>query len=271
MEVPRVKIVVAYAMKGGLGDVGKFAVIRAMMEKEKRTSSQNVEVHVLAMCDEVVEGFSGQNEKGDRAGEGLLEVEDVEKDRARLVQALSKVSALVRVDVRAGDKAREVVEHVVDGASAVVACLGNRQGPLGEGMGLWVADGVDMVRKAMEKMHVKRLVVLSSMGIGEDELPFGPIKVLWWFLLRTILRKVHRDLQEMEKLVQGSDLDYLIVRPVGLTPTVHYRSAYHILPSEEGGVPHIEVSKEDVGEFMIREALEPQRHRTAVTICHLKE
>ena len=119
----------------------------------------------------------------------------------------------------------------------------------------------------MQQKGVKRLVQLSSMGIGDDKVQYGFIKGLWWTLLRTLLRSAHHDLITAEKIVTDADpsLDYLLVRPMGLTPSEPPRGSWGVLHKERGYLP-ASVAKSDVALFMLEQATNPTLIQTAVTV-----
>ena len=70
------------------------------------------------------------------------------------------------------------------------------------------------------------------------------------------MRKARKDLQGMEKLYHESDLDYLIVKPVGIGEDVLPVGKYYLQePDEEcvGG----NMAKMDAARFIIDEAINP--------------
>lgn len=111
--------------------------------------------------------------------------------------------------------ARAKLEALVDGCSAIVSCLGNRQ-PF---EARWIAKGTALALEAARAKQVPRFVALNSFGIGNDWLPRqGFIPKLWSCLLATHLRGARRDLESQERLLTASDLDFLVFKPTGLTP-----------------------------------------------------
>ena len=78
--------------------------------------------------------------------------------------------------------------------------------------------GARQIVDAMQQANVSRLVVLSSMGIGDDYLPTNCMKCFWGCLLTCVWPSTRRDLEQMEAIVTESDLDYLLVRPMGVDP-----------------------------------------------------
>ncbi len=125
------------------------------------------------------------------------------------------------------------------------------------------------------------------MGIGDDLLQLSFIKVLWWTMLRTMLRAKLKDLSEAEAVVMQEQprrvgdadndathheaLDYLVVRAMGLTPSEPARGSVALLRAhdyENGrrGKLGSSVAKDDVAAFMLQEAITPTLSRTVVTV-----
>ena len=70
------------------------------------------------------------------------------------------------------------------------------------------------------------------------------------------MRKARKDLQGMEKLYSESDLDYLIVKPVGIGEDVLPVGKYYLQEPEEEAVGG-GMAKMDVARFMVDEAINP--------------
>ena len=70
------------------------------------------------------------------------------------------------------------------------------------------------------------------------------------------MRKARKDLQGMEKLYYESDLDYLIVQPVGIGEDVLPVGKYYLQEKDEAAVGG-NMAKMDVARFMVDEAINP--------------
>mmetsp|Transcript_45950 Transcript_45950/g.71991 ORF Transcript_45950/g.71991 Transcript_45950/m.71991 type:complete len:248 (-) Transcript_45950:432-1175(-) len=234
------------ALSSGMGDVGKFAVMHAV---QKGISVRPVALTWSTNYDEAV---------------GLdVDVADKAVDGKERVKSVLQGLDYVKLDMaHAGAKGK--LEEVFTGVDGVVACLGSRQ----PGQERWCHPGAEKVSEAMKAKGIKRLVVLSSMGIGDDYLPLGAMKLFWGFLLRTLVRSSFNDLNGMEDLIANKSphLDYVIVRPMGLTPTEPAKGKSDILQKRGDGNLAISISKEDVAEFMLQECSKPTLHNQAVTI-----
>lgn len=150
----------------------------------------------------------------------------------------------------------EDVFNAVSGAEAVIVSLGSTaNNPDGV-----VAKGTANVVDAMQKAGVARLIVVTSLGVGEskDQVPF-----FFKALMATALRKTMQDKEAQEKLVKASGLDWTIVRPGGLTDgprTGQYR--YGLDPKLVAG----QVSRADVAEFVLKQLTDTQFLRKAPAI-----
>jgi putative NADH-flavin reductase len=102
------------------------------------------------------------------------------------------------------------VAKAVAGAAVVIVSLGNTS----NNPDLSVSNGTQQIVQAMQTQGVRRLIVVSSLGVGDskNQVPFL-FKLIMW----TFLRKAMRDKEEQEKIVRTSGLDWTIVRPGGLT------------------------------------------------------
>jgi len=123
---------------------------------------------------------------------------------------------VVRGDVREID----AVRAAVSGNSGVAFALSQ-----GSGAGAHVHEqGIANVILAMAEDMATRLAVVSAAGTfaRTDK----RLSLAYRALVATTLRPVYDDLEAMERRVMASDLDWAIVRPVGLTDepaSGHYR------------------------------------------------
>ena len=242
------RLVILYGI-GGLSDVGRHAVQVAVEKKKQKELEQ---ITVLTRYPELLE------EKNWKCGcpeEHGFSEED------------KKLFSLVHVK----DWSDKILTSHFQGATAVISCVGNRQPTM---MGVkpdsWEAyDGNQVVIQAMKEHSIQRAVVMTSMGINED---WPPMEYLWpgkimALLFLTCARKAYKDLATMEDAYRATDLDYLLVRPVGIgedqLPTNKWKLQTEKYKDKEMGM---DMAKLDVARFMMQEALNPTRHKEAVVI-----
>lgn len=132
------------------------------------------------------------------------------------------------------------VARTLAGAGAVFVSLGNTPG----NPDMIVSQGTAAIVAAMQAAGVRRLIVISSLGVGDskDQVPF-----FFRAIMATALRKPFQDKEAQEQLVRASNLDWTIIRPGGLTDgtaTGTYRAG---LEPSIGG----QVSRADVAAFAL--------------------
>ena len=166
------------------------------------------------------------------------EVTVLVRDPARLTVKHDKLY-LVIGDVLNVDK----VEETLAGSDAVCCSLGNTP----NNPDMVVSEGTSNIISCMEKQGVKRLVVVSAMGVGES---LEQVTLTFKMLMKTVLRKAYEDKERQEQLVRESDLDWVIVRPGGLTnglATGEYQ--FGLDPTIGSG----QVSRADVAAFVLQQ------------------
>jgi putative NADH-flavin reductase len=136
----------------------------------------------------------------------------------------------------------DTVAKAIPGHDAVLVALGGGGGQL-----LFenntCSKGTENIVKGMQQAGVKRIIVISSMGAGQSKPHIGAFP-------RWLLKYALEDKTLQEKCVMDSGLEYVIVRPTGLTNgPVHGHLA--IVDSNESPVPHNSISRNDVAIFAL--------------------
>lgn len=177
---------------------------------------------------------------------------------------------LERLDIRTVDVVKDDLKEHFQNVGAVISGLGNRQPFHGD----CVAQmGTRNLVQAMLHHGIPRLVMITSAGCNED---FPPMEFHWTgtilkWLFRLVSRREYRDLCLAEDEVRNhvpadAVLNYLIVRPVGLSeerPPVH---AWIIQKQKYQEKLGPDMSKMDCAQFCLKEAVRPTYHRQAVVI-----
>lgn len=133
------------------------------------------------------------------------------------------------------------VFRTLDGCDAAVIALGkSKNNPVEV-----CSEGTRIVIEVMKKLGVQRVVAVTSMGVGEsaDQVPF-----MFKVIMKTLLKGVMRDKERQEQLLRDSGLEWVIVRPGGLTdtpPTDSYRAG-----TDTEAVAS-KISRADVASFML--------------------
>lgn len=137
----------------------------------------------------------------------------------------------------------EKVEEALAGSEAVCCSLGNTA----NNPDFVVSDGTRNIIEGMTKQGIRRLVVVSALGVGDSR---EQVSLRFKMIMKTVLRKAYEDKERQEEMVRSSDLDWVIVRPGGLTnspATGDYQ--FGLNPSLTGG----QVSRADVAAFVLQQ------------------
>mmetsp|Transcript_10399 Transcript_10399/g.22086 ORF Transcript_10399/g.22086 Transcript_10399/m.22086 type:complete len:277 (+) Transcript_10399:304-1134(+) len=146
-------VAVLYATSGGMGDVGKFAVALAREQQAGEAAASGWQVRAIAM------------DSNDGANNGFGTSVDVEDEESKeKVDNWFVPYEMIKIDV-ASDSSERKIRESLEGVDAVISCLGNRQPK----MERWCSVGTKKVINAMKANNIRRLVSLSSMGIGKDD------------------------------------------------------------------------------------------------------
>lgn len=130
----------------------------------------------------------------------------------------------------------------VAGADAVVVTVGGAKGVSHQRTAVTTA-----VIAAMQQAGVRRLVVQSSLGAGDSSSQLPGISGL---VSRVLLAKPLADHNEQEQAVQGSGLDWTIVRPGGLT-NKPATGTWQALETRDSGKLKGTVPRGDVAAFLL--------------------
>ncbi|UHD15549.1 NAD(P)-dependent oxidoreductase [Thiocapsa bogorovii] len=180
--------------------------------------------------------------------------------RQVLDQALAQghaVSALVRDPAKLAERAgltlvvgdvldQTATTRCVQGVDAVICVLGSHgsREPI-------EALGTRIVLDAMRDTGVRRLIAVTSLGVGDSR-----EQINWAFrvIMDLTLKPIMMAKEEQERLIKASGLDWTIVRPGGLTDgprTGAYRFGRD--RSIKGG----RISRADVADFVLRQLTDP--------------
>lgn len=109
--------------------------------------------------------------------------------------------------------------------------------------------GTRVIIDAMIAAGVRRLVCLSSFGVGDSRanLPLS----LKYFVIPILLRHAFADHEEQEALVRESGLDWTLVRPPHLNDGPHTGEYRHGFTTRRG--LKLRISRADVADFMLRQ------------------
>ncbi|KYF59802.1 hypothetical protein BE04_43275 [Sorangium cellulosum] len=157
----------------------------------------------------------------------------------------------------------EQVSRAVSGHDAVLSAVGSR----GLGPTRVYSEGVANVLRAMKEHRVRRLIAVTSAGVGEDQQ-----SALWFrVLVKPLLRNRYSDMQRMEEAVRRSDVAWTVVRPPKLTDgrlTKDYRASVDHLPMGGYFFAGPTISREDVAHFMLSQIDSDEYLRKTVVVTY---
>jgi putative NADH-flavin reductase len=137
----------------------------------------------------------------------------------------------------------ETIENAMQGQDAVFSALGSKslkKNPT-------LVQGVRTIVRAMEKQGVRRLIYQSSLGVGKSKKQVNFL--VQYIVIPLVLRNAIADHTDKENIIKQSSLDWVIVRPAGLTNGPHTGSYRHGESIEFGA----KVSRADVADFMLKQ------------------
>ncbi|MFE9579089.1 NAD(P)-dependent oxidoreductase [Nocardia sp. NPDC006044] len=136
------------------------------------------------------------------------------------------------------------VERAVVGQDAVLVSLGAGR------KGVIRAEGTRAVLAAMERTGVKRLIVQTTLGVGDSR---GNLNFVWKYLMfGMLLRQAYADHVQQELYVRASELDWTIVRPSAFTDGPRTRGFRRGFPAGERGLS-LKISRADIADFMLEQ------------------
>ena len=175
---------------------------------------------------------------------------------------------LITIDVTDAEEMTNSCKANLDGVDAVISGLGNRQMFIGDRV---ARKGTKNIAVAMRDANVQRVVAMSSMGVNDDKpcMEWRSEGKFMAALFKTVSRREYNDIAGMEKdlaATDASDINYLLVRPVGLGEECIPRDEYFIQKKKFDDMLGPNMAKMDVGKFLLEEALDPTFERRAVVI-----
>lgn len=151
------------------------------------------------------------------------------------------------------------VTQAVQGQDAVICALG-----AGSDLKKTTVrtTGTINIISAMQKNNVKRLLVVTAMGVGES---WDTLSSFNKFFFATLLKSARKDHEAQEAAIKESGLDWTIVRSSGLTDTPR-TGAYDV--GENITAATSKIARADVADLLLKEVEENALIGKAVTITN---
>jgi uncharacterized protein YbjT (DUF2867 family) len=130
----------------------------------------------------------------------------------------------------------------VEGTDAVICVLGTKPGdePI-------EARGTERILAAMDKHAVRRLIAVSSMGVGDS---IDQINLFFRVIMNLTLKRIMQAKEEQERLIMASDTDWTVIRPGGLTDGPRTGSCK---AGTDKSIKARRVSRADVADFVLKQ------------------
>ena len=153
----------------------------------------------------------------------------------------------------------ESVTQAVEGQDAVVCALGVRSDLKKTTVR---TDGTINIIAGMKEHNLRRLLVVTAMGVGES---WNTLSLVNKLFFATFLKSARDDHEAQEAAVKGSGLDWTIVRPSGLTdePRTGVYKSGEVISAKTSQIP-----RADVADLILKELAENARIHKAVTITN---
>ena len=146
----------------------------------------------------------------------------------------------------------ESISRACKDQDTVISALGHKRFVIPSSI---LSRGTHNLIAAMEENAVRRLICITALGIGDSRYKLGLYYTL--FVHPFILFFYFRDKEKQERLIQGSNLDYTLVRPGQLTlgkrreRYKHGKGLGHYLLTKM-------ISRADVAHFILDELEQPR-------------
>ena len=184
---------------------------------------------------------------------------------ARHPERIPAAANLTKARVDLGEASVTALAPLLRGIDLVISCIGNRRH---DGEPQVVALGTAIILAAMAMAEVPRLVMVSSLGIGDSWRQLLGLGWVGWmasYFFATAMREDREDLATAEALAIGASstwpwgeqvphsrpkgISVVVVRPAGLTnePRSHAHQCCRADEALQNGF----VAREDVASFMV--------------------
>ncbi|MBD3917324.1 NAD(P)H-binding protein [Paenibacillus sp. PR3] len=139
------------------------------------------------------------------------------------------------------------IERAVAEADVVISTLGPASDMSRKLKGTPIADGHELIIRAMKKLNKKRLITLATPALQSDDDKKNISTILPGVLAKVFLPNGHAEMKKMEGVIKQSNLDWTVVRIIN--PNVkHKGQSYDYSFGDKSA--KLSVSRENVAEFM---------------------
>ena len=188
-------------------------------------------------------------------------------ERGYIVAALARNPSALQMEhprltiIKGNVLEMDSVQSAMHGQDAVLCALGHKRFMYPTRI---LSDGTRNILRAMESQHVQRFVCETSLGLGDSAGRLGLIYTL--FTIPIVLQFYFWDKTRQERLIAGSDTEWVIVRPGALTDGKKESRYRH---GNDVGSFFLtkRISRADVADFMLNQLTSDTYLRTAPGVC----
>jgi putative NADH-flavin reductase len=144
-------------------------------------------------------------------------------------------------------KNQDQIEKAIETADVVMSTLGPSLKRSENRKGTPIADGHELIIKAMEKLDKKRFITLATPSINAKEDRKHIATVFLRPIVRLFLSGAYKDIVKYGSLIEKSDLDWTVVRII-LPNDKHTGKKYGISIGDKRA--KLSVSRENIAAFM---------------------
>ena len=155
---------------------------------------------------------------------------------------------------------KQAVENAVSEQEAVISAIG-----AGAKRSTLREEGTRNIIEGMERKEVRRLVSLSSMGVGDSRSNLGFITK--YLIVPLFLRHAFADHEKQESVIRLSSLDWTIVRPPHLNDGPCRGEYKYGIQTGQRDIQG-KISRADVADFMLNQLTEDTYLRKEVGISY---
>jgi putative NADH-flavin reductase len=165
------------------------------------------------------------------------------------------------VTIQADATKSDEVAKAIAGVDAVIVAIG----PPSLGATTLRTDAAKAIVSAMTGSGVKRIVWLSAAGVGDSAEQMRKSSFLASMFIKLFLKKTYADALGAEDVLRASGLEYVLVRPPGLTNKKARGESRFI---EDGAkISRVQIPRADVATFMLSCVRDDKHVRKAPIVC----
>jgi putative NADH-flavin reductase len=141
------------------------------------------------------------------------------------------------------------IKKAMIGQNAVLCCIGSAPFKTGTIR----SDSARNIVLAMEQTGVKRIVLQSSLGVGDSKVSFDKMPfIVRKIILPLVLQKAFDDHELQEEYLKQSILDWVVARPAGLDNGALTGNYRHDFAYNDKSIT-MKISRADTADFMLKQ------------------